>query len=226
MKTPTLLFIHGWAFDATVFTSLRKALGSDFACLSLDFAYFSSGARATLPAVAPDLVVTHSFGTLWWLQQRKLHRCASQGLVALNGFARFTAGEGFADGTPRRMLERMASRLLTHPDAVLADFRSRCGTDVPSPVPTPTGLSRLEEDLLALRDWDARDACRDLPLLALDAPDDVIVPPSLQAQAYGQARYRREQAAPGTGHLLPTRASDWCAAQIRDFAAELGCLPR
>lgn len=207
---PTLLFVHGWAFDASVWTPLRAEL-RDWPQAVFDAGYFGP---AREPGIAgPVIAIGHSLGALRLL--RSLPRNCL-GLASINGFPRFAAGPGFEAGVPPRMLDRMLKRLDADPVAVLQDFRRRCGEENPFGAPR---LEALGRDLQALRDEDQRPALAMLrvPLLALAGEDDPIVPASMTRAAYAgspvcELRWRERG-----GHLLPVSDALWCAAHIRAF---------
>jgi pimeloyl-[acyl-carrier protein] methyl ester esterase len=137
------------------------------------------------------------------------------GLVAINGFPRFTEGPDYMPAAPRRLVDRMVTRFGTVPATVLDDFRRRCGSAEPAP---PADPGRLGVDLLALRDWDAR-AGLSGPLLALAGEADPIVPPAMTDHAFADFPLEMR---PGAGHLLPLAEPDWCAGRIAAFVAGLG----
>lgn len=210
---PTLLFVHGWAFDASVWTPLRAAL-SDWPQAVFDAGYFGAGrGDAGSAPDAPVIAIGHSMGVLRLLRDLP-GGCA--GLVSINGFARFSAAPDFDAGVPVRMLDRMIKRLSADPAAVVQDFRLRCGESNPSPTPQ---LAPLARDLQALRDEDQRGALAALPIpvLILAGQDDPIVPmPMTQAVFENRAADERHVRADG-GHLLPISHTDWCARHIAAF---------
>lgn len=204
---PTLVFQHGWAFDASFWAPLRAAL-SEWPQRTLDRGYFGdacptdvappdvalshaapsdatpSDAVATDRA-APVVWIGHSFGFM-----RGLASIAAggnvDGLISINGFPRFSAAPDFTHGTPSRVVERMATRLRTHTGPVVDDFRQRCGAPARSPTQSPTCLEPLLSDLLALRDEDYRATLLAYagPLLALASRDDPIVSAAMTQQAF------------------------------------------
>ncbi len=214
MSRPTLLFVHGWAFDATVWAPLRAEL-QDSPQAVFDAGYFGP---AREPALAgPVIAIGHSLGVLRLLRELP-QNCL--GLVSINGFARFAAAPGFEAGVAPRVLERMSRRLSSDPAAVLDDFRQRCGDGSDFGEPR---LAPLARDLQALRDEDRRDALAALPvpLLVLAGADDPIVPaPMTRASFAGHADAEMHQCE-GGGHLLPLSHAPWCAARIRAYMARL-----
>lgn len=118
---PTLLFAHGWAFDATFWAPLAAAL-ADWPQAVADAGYF--GPPHTPAPDGPVLAIGHSLGALRLLGEPPP---ACVGLIAINGFARFGAADDFPEGVPARMLDRMLNWLATQPETVLRDFRQRCG---------------------------------------------------------------------------------------------------
>lgn len=223
---PTLLFVHGWAFDASFWAPLRAEL-ADWPQAVSEAGYFGP---ARDPEVAgPVVAIGHSLGALRLLGGLPRH---CRALVAINGFPRFAAGPGFEAGVPPRMLDRMGKRLSADPMAVLRDFRQRCGAAEPfgaatgEPAGEPLGAPRIEaldRDLQRLRDDDQRAALAalTLPLLALAGDADPIVPAAMTQAAYAgrpadELRWRE-----GGGHLLPRSDAAWCAARILDFLSRL-----
>lgn len=216
---PTLLFVHGWAFDASVWAPLRAAL-RDWSHLVADAGYFGP---ACFPKIdGPVIAIGHSMGVLRLLRELP---AGCIGLVSINGFPRFGAGPDFDAGVPRRMLDRMMKRLSADPAAVLQEFRQRCGDASAFGEPR---LAPLTQDLQALRDEDQRHALAALPvpLLVLTGQDDPIVPASMTQAAFDggpdSERHEREQA----GHLLPVSDAPWCARHIAGFIRRLTRAPR
>ncbi|WP_367644010.1 alpha/beta fold hydrolase, partial [Achromobacter ruhlandii] len=102
---PTLLFVHGWAFDAAFWGPLAGAL-ADWPQAVADAGYF--GPAHTPAPAGPVLAIGHSLGALRLLGEPPP---GCLGLVAINGFARFGAADDFPEGVPARMLDRMLNRL-------------------------------------------------------------------------------------------------------------------
>ncbi|PND34281.1 biotin synthase [Achromobacter sp. HZ01] len=217
-RRPTLLFVHGWAFDASVWTPLRAELG-DWPQAAFDAGYF--GAPEDPAVDGPVIAIGHSLGALRLLR-RLPPGCL--GLAAINGFARFAAGPGFEAGVPPRMLDRMQKRLAADPEAVLRDFRQRCGADAPF---GPPRLEPLERDLRALRDEDRRAALAALPapLLVLAGAQDPIVPAAMTQAAFAGAPGCELRWREGGGHLLPVSDARWCADALRAFIARAAGAP-
>lgn len=211
---PTMLFVHGWAFDAAFWDPLRAALPAWPHAVS-DAGYFGPAREPAL--TGPVIAVGHSLGVL-----RLLGRLPDQcvGLVSINGFPRFCAAADYPAGVPVRMLDRMRKRLTESADDVLRDFRQRCGDDSRFGAPR---AAALHQGLESLRDDDQRAALAALPvpLLALAGTADAIVPAGMMRAAFagrpdGDLHWREHG-----GHLLPVSDTDWCAARIRAFAARV-----
>ncbi len=188
-----ILLVHGWGFAPSLWGPLRAALeGPQW--FEADLGYFGP-ARLDIPP-GLDLVVGHSFGCLWALREPAL---AGVPMVFVNGFARFSACADYPQGTPARVLDRMLDRLEAAPGDVLRAFHARLGTEVP---PGDPCVPRLREDLLRLRDEDARGAGQ--PVLALGAQDDPLVPMAFPGRVW-----------PTGGHVLPlTRPLDLAQALL------------
>lgn len=209
---PTLLFVHGWAFDAAFWAPLAAAL-ADWPQAVADAGYF--GPAHTPAPAGPVLAIGHSLGALRLLGEPPP---ACLGLVAINGFARFGAADDFPEGVPARMLDRMLNRLAAQPDTVLRDFRQRCGD---AGAFGPPQLEPLARDLRILRDADQRAALAMLPvpLLALAGATDPIATAPMTTAGFGAAAELHWREA--GGHLLPLTDTDWCAQRIRAFLARV-----
>ena len=177
MTQPLFVFVHGWGFGPAVWDGVRDALPNGES-VAVDLGFYGPPSFPNPPAGRPVVAVGHSFGGLWLLHKRPF---AWDGLVLVNGFPRFTEGDGFTPATPRRLLDRMIARFDAAPEAVTADFLRRCGCE--APLPEGLDAARLGEALRALRDWDARDALTG-PALALAGVQDPIVPPAMTEQMF------------------------------------------
>ena len=208
MSRPCLLLAHGWGCDATIWDRLRPALDG-FETLAIERGYL--GARPHWPPVpAGAIAVGHSAGLLDLLAGLP-PGCA--GVVAINGFARFAEADDFPAGTPRRVLDRMACRLAEDPDGTVRAFRGRCG--LPPPV-GPIRRDRLCDGLQDLSVQDHRASLCGVRLLALASEADPVATPAMTRACFDGADIAWH---PGGSHVLPLAEPDWCAAQLRRFAA-------
>lgn len=221
MTAPLFVLVHGWGFGPEVWDGVRAALPAGDG-LTVDLGFAGPPALPAIPAGRPVVAVGHSFGALWLLHEQPF---AWDGLVLVNGFPRFTEGDGFAPATPRRLIDRMIARFEADPRAVATDFLRRCGCDAPPPETLDaTRLGDALRALRALRDWDARAALAktSVPTLALAGRQDPIVPPAMTEHALADLPV--DWHAEG-GHLLPLTAPGWCAERLAAFAARLGSRP-
>lgn len=207
-----LRFLHGWGFDAGFWDEVGRLLPQWHVEVD-DRGYF--GTPRTIPADELNIVVAHSFGAMRALRSPP---AGCKGLVAINGFDRFSAREG-SSGVAPRILDSMIAKFDRAPDTVLADFRLRCGSRMPfgaiNPVP-------LRDDLLALRDLDCAGARIGLPILSLQGAADPILSPAMRQAAFRSAAQVQRREHPAGGHLLPLTDPAYCATAIRTFAEELG----
>ncbi|WP_144096474.1 alpha/beta fold hydrolase [Croceicoccus sediminis] len=204
----TLLFLHGWGFDAAIWSGVVRHLDG-FDCRLADRGYF--GAPVAVGSDGPCLVVGHSLGVMHWLADLP---SGAAGLVAVNGFDRFVEGDGFP-GVPRRPLDRMIARMPQNPVQVLSDFRARCGDDTQAGTPV---LAPLLSDLELLRDGDFRAGVADLAVLSLQGAVDPLLPLSMRDRVFAKAERVTRLTCDGAGHLLPLEAPEWTARAIADFA--------
>lgn len=209
----SLLFCHGWGFDAAFWDPLA-ALLPEFAQSRDEAGYFGEPAPAR--PEPPYLAVTHSFGTMRLLAAPPP---GLAGLVAIAGFDRFTATEDFP-GTPRRIVDRMVSAVAQEPETVLADFHALFASAMPSGTPRP---ERLQADLVGLRDGDLRETAGAIgvPILSLQAEHDTLLGVGLRETAFAAVPGVMRRTHPSAGHLLASEDPAWCAQAIRDFAEAL-----
>lgn len=203
-----LRFLHGWGWDAPFWERLTAALPG-WRCEADDRGYF--GAPQEPAWDEPCIVVAHSFGAMRALTAMP---ATCRGLVAINGFDRFTPG------VSPRIIERMILRFEKDPTTVLADFRRRCGSEEPF---GPLDAERLQTDLQALRDDDrSGEAERWLtPILSIQGGHDPLLPAPMRDAVFAGAPLLERMTHPGGGHLLPLEDASWCARAIAAFAERL-----
>lgn len=196
--SPTLVLLHGWGFDASLWDDLARAL-PDYPTARWDRGYF--GASATVAVNGPVVGIGHSLGSMLLADALP----AEAPLIAINGFDHFTG----PDGVALRVVERMQGRFAESPADVLTDFRARCGAP---PARREMDEARLADDLSLLATHHAAPGRR--RILSLQGGMDPILPTCLRDHVFpGAARATCEEA----GHLLPVTHAAWCAAQIQAF---------
>ena len=212
MTMRTLVFVHGWGFDAQFWQPVAERL-PEFARVFVEFGFH--GAAPHHPKVPGAIVVGHSMGFPWALAN--LPRPWA-GAVAINAFARFTRSPDFVSGVAPRMIERMIGKFAEEPKAVTADFLGRCG--VAEPHVDDIRPQPLGEALAWLAVCDERAALKNIgcPVLALAGTRDAIVPEPMSREAFAA---HPMTLAEGADHLLPRSHPEWVASQIRLFAAAL-----
>lgn len=209
----TIVFVHGWGYDASIWDAVRARLAPALPVATVDLGFF--GAAPSAPTfLEPVLAVGHSLGTLWWLWQ---HEIPWQRLLCINGFPRFTATDGFP-GVTLRVLARMHQQFAREPAAVLADFHARCGGHAPAGTPD---LARLAEGLTWLADRDARStlAARRADVFALAGTNDPIVPHAMSEAAFASLPAGQFKFLDAPGHALPATHPECCARWIERLCA-------
>lgn len=213
MTSPLLLFWHGWAGTPAIWDPVCQRLRThgmaDADMICLDEGYYGTG-MINIPDTERKIIgVGHSLGVARLL----LDIPHLAGLVALNGFTRFTQQDDFPQGTPPRLLAQMRRRLLVDPVQVLADFHNRAGMPLPPGAPDVPALANGLDRLAGI---DARAALAAFrgPVTASAAQDDEIVPPAQALASFPTVRMLDWGA-----HALPMRAPDLCATLILDLAA-------
>ncbi|WP_419729562.1 alpha/beta hydrolase [Lichenicola sp.] len=219
MTRQSFLFVHGWGFDAGVWDAVRRLLPEARTSV-VELGYLGGRPCDLRDVSVPEgtVAVGHSGGVLDLLLDLPV---ACRGLVAINGFTRFAAAQDFPEGAPVRVLDRMVKRLAIDPAATVASFQARCGIDVRGPDRerySDLDAGRLTAGLVRLRDGDARGAPATfgLPVMALAAADDPVVPAALTSACFDRASIVWSDA---PGHVLPLSRPDWCADRLRAFAA-------
>lgn len=208
-----MVFAHGWGFDSRIWEGVASRLGGA-AHAFCEAGYFGS---ASTPQVdGPVLAVSHSFGAMRVLGTYA-GKCA--GLIAVNGFDRFCAADGFP-GTPPRVLDRMAARFEIEPSATLTDFRVRCGHDEPFGDFDKVLLAR---DLAALRHGDRRKEAAGFPgpVLSLQGRTDPLLAAPMQEAVFASAPMLTRETVADGGHLLPLTHPGLVADRIRAMAEAL-----
>lgn len=202
---PPLLFVHGWGFDAHLWDGVIARLPGHV-CATLDLGFTGHAAH---PAVEKPLVIGHSMGFAWALAH--LPRPWS-GAIAVNAFARFTHAPGFPDGVPDRVIDRMRQQFAVAPDAVLAEFRARCGAPAHEAAGAfETAVLGPALDWLAQCDERAALATLPCPIAALAGDLDPIVPPAMSRASFVGLPLAFQ---PDGGHLLPHTHPDRIAKSI------------
>lgn len=205
----TISLLHGWGYDAALWREVVPLLGGLDVELC-DLGYFGAP-QLPSPCDAPRIAVGHSLGALWWLALADL---PWQRLVAINGFARFTAGADFPQGVPPRVLERMRRRFAEAPATVLDEFRAACGNGgAPRSTPDAAALA-AGLALLATVDGRAALARRSADVWAYAARDDAIVPAAMSEAAFAALAAGRLRWSAAGGHLLPLTHARECADLI------------
>lgn len=195
---PTLILLHGWAFDAGLWDTLAQALPA-YPIRRWDRGYFGEPRQEA--ADGPVVGIGHSLGSMLLADLLP----PEMPLIAINGFDHFIG----ADGVPPRVVERMRARFDEAPTEVLTDFRARC--DAPS-AQRELQPTRLADDLALLATHRAAPAPR--RTLSLQGGADPILPQALRDHVFPGARRATQGEA---GHLLPVTHPAWCAEQIETF---------
>lgn len=199
-----LVFVHGWGFDAALWKGMAAAL-PEFPQIRVELGFL--GQASVWPDFQPnDVLIGHSLGFLWGMQQYRSWRAA----VSINGFACFAGGEGAC--VAPAVLRAMRVRLARDPQKTLANFYHSFGH---AAEPAGVDVARLAEGL-SLLETNLVEA----PLgsrLILASRNDQLVPPSATehlAVVMNGAPVRWNEEG---GHLLPLTQPQWCAEAIRAF---------
>ncbi|WP_159977647.1 MULTISPECIES: alpha/beta fold hydrolase [unclassified Novosphingobium] len=209
-----LFFAHGWGFDRTFWAPLAALLPAWPHAID-DRGYFGAPHEARVEG--PCVAVTHSFGTMRVLAAPPP---GLAGIIAINGFERFTALPG-RPGVPARVLDRMLRRFEIEPRAVLTEFHRSCGSEASfdeTDTENDIDPARLHADLLRLRD--AAPPIPRVPILTLHGGRDPLLPAAMREATFAGARVSRMNHGSG-GHLLPLEAPRLCAEAVRGMVEAL-----
>lgn len=205
-----ILFAHGWGFDHRFWEPLAALLPEHEHQFD-DRGYFGEGHA---PAIeGPCLAVTHSFGTMRVLYDPPP---GLTGIIAFNGFDRFSARTGRA-GIPVRVIDRMLRRFTEHPEDVLTEFRRSCGNEAPFGTVFP---DPLREDLLRLRDGECPSP--HVPLTSVQGRQDPLLPREMRDSVFPRGSVKR--VGHSAGHLLPIEDPAFCAEAVNAMIGALGAL--
>lgn len=203
-----LLFAHGWALDHTLWTGVLEALGPLTAgAVVLDAGYYGPLRRPpVLESERRWLGVGQSLGSLELLTSPP---APLVGLVAIDGFARYSQSPDFREGVPPRVLQRMADWL--EEDGVLpVDFVARAGGTAP---PGERHIPRMVAGLRRLETLDGRGSA--LPVWSLHADGDPIAALAMADASFAGMDVRERRVRLAEDHLSPLHAPEACAALIR-----------
>jgi pimeloyl-[acyl-carrier protein] methyl ester esterase len=202
---PRLLLRHGWAFDHTMWRGVLQVLGKDgWGAIALDAGYY--GPPFNAPEIdGPVLGVGHSLGSLEFLADPP-PRLA--GVVAINGFARFSRAKDFPEGVPERVLIRMSRDVM---DGSLEGFFDETGGTPPEGI---IDAERLRQGLDRLRTWDGRDNTS-LPIWRLHSENDGIASLALSDASFAGMKVVERRVRPTAHHLSPLDDAEACADLIR-----------
>jgi len=199
-----LVFVHGWGFDATFWDGLSAAL-PDFPQARVELGFL--GQVPAWPDFQPDdVLIGHSLGFLWGVQQYRLWRAA----IAINGFACFAGGTGAC--VALAVLRAMRVSLARDPKKTLENFYRSFGHAAEL---AGIDVARLMEGLLLLEA--SLVECPAGSRLILASRKDRLVPPAASehlATVLNNAPIRWQEEGE---HLLPLTQSLWCAEAIRAF---------
>ena len=200
----TLVFQHGWCFDAEFFRPLAELLPAVRA-IHLDSGYFGP-ARGLPEQVHAAVGVGHSrgFGCLLGMTEVRW-----QALVGIGAFTRFAQSE-----EQHVALAAMIAAYEREPQRVLKAFRHR--TRAAGPTAEELERERLGADLKDLAAFDCRKELERArcPVLALHAADDAIVPLERAQRDFAGHVFRQRD---DGGHGLGFNKRHWCVQAIADF---------
>jgi pimeloyl-[acyl-carrier protein] methyl ester esterase len=226
--SPRLVFISGWAADATIWRNVLGAADADVGHLHVPWWDCLQDTRALSGALdaerSPAIVVGWSLGGLIALAGAVERPDRVAKLVLISSMARLTAARDYPGADPGQ-LKAMMLRFRRAPAAVLRDFARAClapaaGTSadlLPAPGLTPQDLA---QGLRYLADTDLRDRLDRLamPTLILHGRLDEIVPFACAEYLSRHMSSALLEEIPQGGHALPLTHAPQLAQRIRAFA--------
>ncbi len=201
----TLVYVHGWAMGPEIWRAVMDKL-PDYPCLQTDLGFRRS---PVTPVAHAPWVITHSLGLMWALNN--ISRPWA-GLVAINGFTRFTRSDNFP-GVEPHLLERMKSRLREDMNGVVDSFLRRCGME--TPYTREFDQAMLSQGLEWLTEWDTRTQFAQIgcPVLTIGGAADPIITEAHSLACFSDFPLVMIE---GGGHLLPLTHANWLASRIEE----------
>ena len=206
-----VVLVHGWGFNASIWTPLIAQLGNAAVTL-VDLGFVAGAPSEALPSEDADwpgdaIAVGHSLGVLWLLKQggRRF-----RGLVSCQGFDRYCSH------VPKSRVTALKRGIDRDPAGTMDAFWRSC--EAPGFAPASAlKADRLREGLDWLIQWNAEDIRKTLrcPVLSLATQDDVIVPPAMSEAIWGKENLVWM---PEGGHVLPQRLPELVAKHVIEFA--------
>jgi pimeloyl-[acyl-carrier protein] methyl ester esterase len=243
-----VLFVHGWAMSSAAFGPLSSRLDATHRVVAYDLrghGRSAAAAAATLDDHAADLVALlatldapRTLVVAWSLGAQILLRALAsvrvRGAVLVGGTPRFTAGDGWEPGLPRRQVELLAARFQRDP----ARTRARFLADLLSPPERdalgPAGIAALDAsmalpetraalaglEVLATADLRSMLGGLALPVLLLHGDADPICLPGASRAMADAIPGARLALLAGAGHAAILTRVEEVASAIEAF--ELG----
>lgn len=217
------LLMHGWGFDASVWTEWSRRLPDTQNTYIPDRGYFhaSSEFKPGLKNFGRHVAVTHSMGLHlipdgWW--NRITH------LVIIGGFLSFHPSEKNRKRRSQKILANMLHKVESDPETVLDEFYINCFKPdrVPYSRPGPVFGSRLLEDLelLNTHKMATRYLKRLHKILILHGANDGIVDPGKAEELHELLPGSRLYIHDTQGHGLPFLQPGWCLQHVRKWLIE------
>ncbi len=206
------LFVHGWGFNPSFWEPLiarsQAMRGAQVTCIDLGFIISDQARQSAYDASSDTVVIGHSLGVMWALEQGCSDICA---FISINGFDCF-----YRDVNPAS-ISLMRRGLKRNPYAQMCDFWKRCGAgSTPFFNAESLNAQALADGLeqLAQGDYSAQRKALTAPVLALASTQDAIVPQEMSTSIWQNADLRLCE----TGsHVLPLTHTQWCAQHIDGF---------
>ena len=200
-----LVFQHGWGFDPTFWQPLTNEL-PDYNCLLWNEGYFGQEDHA-LNKEDTLIGIGHSFGFSKLLTHQHIKW---DGLVSIGGFTQFDQSDKTTIA-----LKNIVKTFKKDPVVVLKSFYKSCSVRQ-HPSLKKINTDKLLEDLehLLILDVSENFQITEIPVIALHAEDDAIVPCSQSENDFkGHLFIKHSVGAHGLGY----NEVSWCAQHIKAF---------
>lgn len=209
-----IILQHGWAFDASSWTSWARVLRNNADVLIAERGYF--GARKSIPTFSDNatrkIIIAHSFGA-HLLAPEALRQCDT--LVLINGFKSLSQNS--------RAIRAMLKKFPVNPEQVILDFWSNCyspeGDGLKFLPPPGMNETALEDDLSSMLeselDVSALTAIPQVVLLYGGA--DRIVPAASVAELTGSLPQAQLIDISRACHVVHLTQTDKCLQLVSDL---------
>ncbi|HEY9679684.1 MAG TPA: alpha/beta hydrolase [Drouetiella sp.] len=220
MSDLELIFLHGWALNASTWSQFHPvvaAFGSSLFTGERGYFFDAPKSPSFTGGASKNVLVTHSLG-LHMASEEQLKQADL--LVIIGGFMHFHDGDERQAKISRIIVRKMLQKLQQEPERVLEDFYVNCGFPAKflSSFKHLHGFDQelLKNDLELLNESSLDPEKLALPgeVIILQGNMDTIAPPHHAERILKNCRSGKILIHPYGNHALPYEHPEWCLEQI------------